>query len=537
MRRLICLALIATAGSIARAQENRPELKEDLWYKVTQAGDDDKYYGFVHLQLDSVSEEGRTLYHFYEEGQIFMPGMESGWREDYTFDTDMVLVRGESLVRQGDAEVSVRAVFDGKTLTRACVTPAIEQVTPWSREQECWPSYLIPFALMRRHSPWEAGQELPASTFAFSMEPKVKKDPSEKDEFEFVLSTRALVFAIKGQAKKAVVDLEQTCWMLEETARDKPQAGVISLVVDSRGLIVERSTPAYVVRRVKDDVAARNGKKFIWAHGGRRDPFRTVMKPKEVRKPPIGQKTPDPPTQKEIKALLEKAAEHLAAMQTAMNLPEQDRERILAERSKTINLYAGQIRDTHDAQAIARMNEILLAAGKLYDPARAALSTARALLKEIREKFDSSDREMLARIAALVANLAVIASSQEISGKPEQAQIAQLLQQAMVYDQRAKTMIEGMDKTKDLQPNGVMVVHSPEPFEVELGLRLLGARMTVQTTLKLPVSHSVVLIGSGSYEEGDPIAEINNLTVQQIRADGVVLEYMGERITIQLGGK
>jgi len=256
-----------------------------------------------------------------------------------------------------------------------------------------------------------------------------------------------------------------------------------------------------------------------------------------VRKPPIGQKTPDPPTQKEIKALLEKAAEHLAAMQTAMNLPEQDRERILAERSKTINLYAGQIRDTHDAQAIARMNEILLAAGKLYDPARAALSTARALLKEIREKFDSSDREMLARIAALVANLAVIASSQEISGKPEQAQIAQLLQQAMVYDQRAKTMIEGMDKTKDLQPNGVMVVHSPEPFEVELGLRLLGARMTVQTTLKLPVSHSVVLIGSGSYEEGDPIAEINNLTVQQIRADGVVLEYMGERITIQLGGK
>ena len=533
MHRLMTIAVLFAAAGAARAQERPAEMKEDLWYKVTRAGDESKFVGFIHITVETVTEEGKAFYHYYEEGSISETGFERGFRHDYLFDTDLVLVRGESLERAQDFEANVKAVFDGRVLTRACVTPALEQVIPWSREKTCWPANFIPVALMRKQGPWEAGKEMEASTFGHDWKPV--KDNTGKESLEFTLIEPLYVYVVKGQGRRQVVDMEQNCWMLEAVRKDKPQAGIVSMVVDSRGFLVELLDSRFVIRRVKDDVAARNGNKFIWAHGGRRDPFRHPMKPKEVKKVTPGTEKPvDVLSLQQIKQLLDKAQNHLTAMQSAMNLPEVERERILAQKNTEINLIAGTLRQTGDVNAIQQINNVIAAAGKLYDPVRAAVTSARALLVDITNKFKTGEKELLTKIPALVDRMRAIAQAPELAGRPEQPQVNQMLDSAATYEKRAKIVIEGKEKTKDLRPNGIMYVLTPKPFDVQLGLALLGARLTAETTITLPVSESVVLMGAGSYIEGDLLKEIEDCTVMSIRPDGVDLNYKGEKITLSL---
>jgi hypothetical protein len=233
--------------------------------------------------------------------------------------------------------------------------------------------------------------------------------------------------------------------------------------------------------------------------------------------------------------MADQADEHLAAMRAAANLPEADRDRVMAERSRRIHVLANAVRESGDPEAVRRIADILAAAGRLYDPARAAVASARELFRDIRERFESDDRAQIAGIPALQATLGALAAGPELAGKAEQPLIAQIAEESASLERRARVKLEGYEAAKDLDANGVMVILDPEPFEVELGVSVGGSRVATKVTLRLPVSHSIALIGSGSYEEGDTVPGIEDCTVREIRANEVLLTYKGEVLRLRIG--
>jgi len=512
--------LLAVVGA-ASAQE-----RAEAWLRVS-APESAEGAGFVHVVVEPAVEDGRPVTRWSEEGSVLLPGAESGWREEVLLDPDFGLLRGAVRRRSGAAEVDYRFGFDGKVLRRSCAAAALEQTTPWTRDRDAWPAAVLAAGLLRRKGPWSPGQQMSAEALSWNAD-------GARDGLVF--SEQGIAVTVLSQGPREIDGRPESCWTLELAPADPPGPAT-TLVVDRRGLPVELRTPAWTARRVADRAAALAGSHA--GHAGRRDPFRPVLTPREMRRVGDAPRTAPgvPLSPAELRTLLDRAQDDLAAMRQAASLPEADREAVLAERSKSLHLAAARIRDTGDPQAVVRIGELLAEAARHYDPARAALATARSVFRDIRDAFEARDAARLARLPGLVQTLQALSASPELSGKPEQATVGQLVEEALPLEKRARVRLEGYERLKDRRPSGVLVVQEPGPFDLELGIDLLGARIRARTTVILPVSHSVVLLGNGSYEEGQGVAGIDGCTIREIRADEVVLDYKGEELRLRIGGE
>ncbi|MCE9583079.1 MAG: general secretion pathway protein GspB [Planctomycetes bacterium] len=521
MKKLLPLVLWVVAAASARAQE-RPDLASDLWYRATAPGDA-RWAGFAHIRLENGVEDGRAVVNYFEEGELEFAGAATGWREEWTLDADLAPVRGMSRLRVGGAEVQVAAKFDGRTLVRRAVAPAVERVQPWTRERACWPARLVPAALLRRYGPWHPALEMSASSFT-----------ARADGGEAAIGEEEWGFVIKNRGPRPVADLEQDCWTLEGT----PRAGAgatVTLVVDARGLPVEFSAAGCALKRARDEKDAKGGREFVWAQAGRRDPFRPMLTELEVRRIEEGAPEATRLTAVEVRALLDEARAHLEAMQAAAGLPEADRERALAENSRAIRVAAGKLRDSGVAGSAARVAEIVAAAGRLFDPSRAAVSTAKALFKEIREAFEAGDAASLARVAPLMGAIHELSSDPELAGRPELASVRAIEEEAAGLDRRAAIRLEGLERLRDRHPNGVMVVRNPKDFALEIGLDVPGAPLVARPKVTLRVASAVALLGDKSFPEGSAIDGAEGCVLKEILPDAVVIEYRGEKIRMRIG--
>ncbi|MEK7470047.1 MAG: hypothetical protein AAB074_21985 [Planctomycetota bacterium] len=518
MKRFLMLCLFLPGVAAAQA---RTDLSADLWFRA--AAKDGAWAGFAHVTIESSVEDGKAVLRFREEGSIESPGASRGWREEWTLDADLSPIRGHSRERDGAKEIEIAAAFDGRHLVRRAVAPAVERVQAWTRERACWPSGLVPAALLRRYGPWKPGLEMSVSTFSARVE-----------DGELRIGEDAWSVTVKSRGPRAVADAEEECWTLEAASREGA-GGVTTLVVDGRGLPVETGGRGWTLKRVRGEREAKDGRDFAWAHGGRRDPFRAALRPRVVRR--VGEEsTPAVElSEAETRALLDDARARLDSMRAAASLPEADRERALAENSRAIRLAAGKLRDSSLSGVAERVAELLESASRLYDPALAAVSTAKALFREIRESFEAGDRASLARIAPLMASLHELGADTDLAGRPEQGTVRSIEEEAAGLDRRAAIRLEGLERLRDHHPNGVMVVRSPKEVEIELGIEIGGVPLVARPKVPVRVASAVALMGERSYAAGDVITGVEGCVVKEIRQDSVVVEYRGEAIRMRIG--
>ncbi|KAF0244800.1 MAG: hypothetical protein FD180_2171 [Planctomycetota bacterium] len=513
---LLCLSLPGVAAAQARA-----DLASDLWFRA--AAKDGAWAGFAHVKMENSVLDGKAVWRYFEEGSIETAGSSRGWREEWTLDADLSPLGGLSRERDGAREIEISAALDGRQLVRRAVAPAVERVQAWTRERACWPPGLLPAALLRRYGPWKPGLEMSVSTFSARIEDEALR-----------IGEDAWSVTVKSRGPRTVADAEEDCWTLELVSREGA-GGVATLVVDARGLPVEMGGKGWTLKRVRGEREAKDGRDFAWAHGGRRDPFRPALRPLEVRR--VGEESVPAVelSETETRALLDDARARLDAMRAAASLPEADRERALAENSRAIRLAAGKLRGSTVPGAAERVAEILESAARLYDPALAAVSTAKALFREIRESFEAGDGASLARIAPLMASLHELGADPDLAGRPEQGTVRTIEEEAAGLDRRAAIRLEGLERLRDHHPNGVMVVRSPKEVEIELGIEVGGVPLTARPRVPVRVASAVALMGEKSYAVGDAIAGVEGCVVKEIRQDSVVVEYRGEAIRMRIG--
>jgi hypothetical protein len=518
MKRLLLLCVFLPG--IASAQ-GRADLSCDLWFKATTK--DGAWAGFSHLKVENVLVEGKALVRFLEEGSVESAGSSRGWREEWTLDTDLSPARGLSRERDGALDIEIVAEFDGRQLSRRAAAPAVERIQPWTRERACWPKGLVPATLLRRYGPWKPGLEMSVATFSARVE-----------DGELNIGEDSWSITVKSRGPRAVADAEEDCWTLEVLPREGT-GGIATLIVDGRGLPVETGGRDWSLKRVRGEREAKDGREFAWAQAGRRDPFRTVLRPREVKRIGAESAPASAMTEAETRALLDDARARLDAMRAAASLPEAEREKTLSENSRGIRLAAGKLRDSGVPGAAERVAEILATAARLYDPALAAVSTAKALFRDIRESFEAGDGASLARIAPQMASLHELGSDPDLAGRPEQATVRAIEDEAAGLDRRAAIRLEGLERLRDHHPNGVMVVRSPKEVEIELGIEIGGVPLAAHPKIPVRLAGAVALMGDRSYAVGDAIAGVEGCVVKEIRPDAVVVEYRGEAIRMRIG--
>ncbi len=515
MKRLLAMVLLLPAAGWA---QGRAELSADLWFRAS--GKDGRWAGYARVKVESASEDGKPVTRFYEEGSVEFDGTSRGWREEWTLDQDLAPLRGLSRTRDGAVEIEIASAFDGRQLVRRAVAPAVERVQPWTRDRACWPAGFAPAALLRRYGPWKPGMEMSVSAFVARME-----------DGGLSIGEDGWRVTVKGRGPRGVADLEEDCWTLE--ASPAGGSGVAAtIVVDGRGLPVETAGPGWTMKRVRGEREAKDGRDFAWAHGGRRDPFRPVLTPREVKRIGEGATPTIELSAAEIRAIVDDARARLDAMRAAASLPEADREKALAENSRGIRAAAARLRE---AGAAERLDEIRAAAARLYDPALAAVSTAKAQFREIREAFEAGDAASLAKIGPLMASVHELASDPDLAGRPEQATVRAIEDEAGGLDRRAAIRLEGLDRMRDRRPNGVMVVKNPTEVPVDLGVDIAGVPLEAHPKITVRGGAAVALMGDRSYSVGDAIEGVDGCRVKEILQDAVVVEYRGELIRMRVG--
>lgn len=519
MKRLLVAAVLAAPG-MAWGQ-GRVDLSGEAWFRG--AGKDGRWAGVAHVKVEAGVEGGKAVVRYFEEAAVELDGVSQGWREEWVLDQDLAVLSGVSRRRDGRAEAEVRAACDGRQLVRRAVAPAVERVQPWTRERACWPAGFAPAALMRRYGPWKPGMEMSVETFS-----------ARAADGDVRIGQDAWSVTVRSRGPRAVADAEEDCWTLE--LRPVEGAGApVTLVVDGRGIPVEMSGPAWTFRRVRGRREALDGRDFAWVHGARRDPFRPVLSPLDVRR--IGGE-PEPVADlsaAEARAILDGARARLDAMRAAATLPEAERERALAENSRAIRSAAARLRGSAVAGAAERISEMVAEAGRLYDPALAAVSGARALFREIREAFDAGDAASLARVGPAMAALHEIASDPDLAGRPEQATVRAVEEEAAALDRRAAVRLEGLEKLGEHPLTGIVVVRDPVEVELPLGIQAAGAVLEMRPRLAVRGAAAVALLGDRSYAPGEAVAGVEGCVVKEIRNDSVTVEYRGEPIRLRVG--
>jgi hypothetical protein len=521
--------LAAVFLSAARAGAQGPELDADLWFRATAAGSD-AWAGLMRVQVKTSVEDGREIVTWSEDGQLAGAGTERGWREVWTLDPDLAVVRGFSRWREGDSEIEIETSFDGQTLVRTMRSPALEVREPWSRERPCWPARLGLVAMRRRFSNWEPGRTLEALVLAHE---EGGRDEEGWPSAGPVPSSHRIAVKIRSRASRPVLDKDLDCWTLEVPGPDGP----VAVTVDERGLPVEEAGAGHTLRRVAGEAEAKRGAPPGWSPAGRRDPFRAPLAPSSRRV--IERGGPGPEAPKSLSAevareKLEEAQRRLDAMRAAGSLTADRKDEVMGQEHADLMVLAGQLRAGADPESVRRVNEIVAAAAKLFDPVRAAVAGARSTAKTVAKHFESGEKAQLQQIAGLVESLRVIATGAELAGRPEQASVAALLAESEALGRRALVILEGRDRLAGMEPTGIMSVASPEPFEVTLGIALLGSRMATTAEVRLPVSRSVVFMGGGSYEEGEAVPGLEETFVERIRPEAVTVRYKGERFSLKM---
>ncbi len=515
MKRFLAMMLLLPAAGWA---QGRAELSADVWFRAN--GKDGRWAGYARMKVESAVEDGKPVVRFFEEGSVEFEGTSRGWREEWTLDQDLAPLRGLSRTREGTVEIEIASAFDGRQLVQRAVAPAVERVQAWTRERACWPSGIAPAALLRRYGPWKPGLEMSVSAFGARLE-----------EGGLWIGEDGWKVTVKGRGPRAVADLEEDCWTLEAS----PSEGggtARTLVVDARGMPVETTGPGWTMKRVRGEREAKDGRDFAWAHGGRRDPFRPVLRPVEVKR--IGEDSAPAIelSAAEIRAIVEDARARLDAMRAAASLPEAERERALAENSRAIRVAAGRLRESGEVE---RLSEIRAAAARLYDPALAAVSTAKAQFREIREAFEAGDGASMSRIGPLMSSIHELASDPDLAGRPEQGTVRSIEEEAAGLDRRAAIRLEGLDRMRDHRPNGVMVVKNPTEVPLDLGVEIAGVPLEVHPKVAVRGGAAIALMGDRSYSAGEAIEGVEGCVVKEILADAVVVEYRGESIRMRVG--